>query len=424
MEWRRASCSLGLNMHPFADLHRRQHPRNSHPASRRATQPITLFDNFFSPMRMASFDEDYGHDNIASIFSFGFVFLDLFALLPSSFLQDWFPSRLETNDKICQNGRWPTSDNHTVSAFKKTKDSLFECVVCLQSGRKWSDNGDRRRRRSNHFEESERGLAIHSITSVEELHSLIIHTNNWFAETDLCSTFLFCMALLRNNETSSEDNQPFAFSYLINLIVDFNRIIIIIKAKRQAIRSVSETIESVRRNSWSSFDRENNLPFGNRTDGNLPDRTIWESSRHDWTAERTTSDRAFSFFYSSTDSVDSIDWHSNRDERSTSEDRRRSFRICQRNCTSSDTRDRDWNTDTSAHRSETNPPWYVPRNGRSWESSLRRIQSGWRRTRRSVHRSIDGDDRRSTRMVISMKQSYRCRPRPVVPMDDERELHE
>ncbi len=69
-------------MHPFADLHRR--PGRNSSSSRRAPQQMTLFDNFFSPMRMPLFDHnsfagDFGGDNMGTISSFNisFGFVDL-----------------------------------------------------------------------------------------------------------------------------------------------------------------------------------------------------------------------------------------------------------------------------------------------------------------------------------------------------------
>lgn len=65
-------------MHPFANLHRRPGQTNSS-SSRRAPQQMTLFDNFFSPMRMSIFDHDafagdFGRDDLGSISSFNFSF--------------------------------------------------------------------------------------------------------------------------------------------------------------------------------------------------------------------------------------------------------------------------------------------------------------------------------------------------------------
>jgi hypothetical protein len=64
-------------MHPFANLHRR-HSTNSS-SSRRAPQQMTLFDNFFSPMRMSVFDQDsfagdFGGNNMGTISSFNISF--------------------------------------------------------------------------------------------------------------------------------------------------------------------------------------------------------------------------------------------------------------------------------------------------------------------------------------------------------------
>ena len=64
-------------MHPFANLHHRHGPTSS--SSRRAPQQMALFDNFFSPMRMAAFDHDpfaggFGGDNMGTISSFNISF--------------------------------------------------------------------------------------------------------------------------------------------------------------------------------------------------------------------------------------------------------------------------------------------------------------------------------------------------------------
>jgi len=64
-------------MHPFADLHRR--PGRNSSSSRRAPQQMTLFDNFFSPMRMSlsdhdSFAGDFGGNNMGTISSFNISF--------------------------------------------------------------------------------------------------------------------------------------------------------------------------------------------------------------------------------------------------------------------------------------------------------------------------------------------------------------
>jgi hypothetical protein len=73
-------------MHPFAGLHRRSGHNSS--SSRRAPQQMTLFDNFFSPMRASFFDHDafagdFGGHNMGSIssfnISFGLVELNLFS---------------------------------------------------------------------------------------------------------------------------------------------------------------------------------------------------------------------------------------------------------------------------------------------------------------------------------------------------------
>jgi hypothetical protein len=68
---------LGFGMHPFADLHRRSGRNPSQ--SRRAPQQMTLFDNFFSPMRMSVFDQDsfagdFGGNNMGTISSFNISF--------------------------------------------------------------------------------------------------------------------------------------------------------------------------------------------------------------------------------------------------------------------------------------------------------------------------------------------------------------
>jgi hypothetical protein len=77
---------LGFGMHPFADLHRR--PGRNSSSSRRAPQQMTLFDNFFSPMRMSlsdhdSFAGDFGGNNMGTISSFNisFGFVDFFFIL-------------------------------------------------------------------------------------------------------------------------------------------------------------------------------------------------------------------------------------------------------------------------------------------------------------------------------------------------------
>ncbi len=75
-------------MHPFAGLHRRSGHNSSSSSSRRAPQQMTLFDNFFSPMRASFFDHDtfagdFGGHNMGSIssfnISFGLVELNLFS---------------------------------------------------------------------------------------------------------------------------------------------------------------------------------------------------------------------------------------------------------------------------------------------------------------------------------------------------------
>lgn len=69
---------LGFGMHPFGNLSRRPGQTNS--SSRRAPQQqMTLFDNFFSPMRMSIFDHDpfagdFGGDDMGTISSFNFSF--------------------------------------------------------------------------------------------------------------------------------------------------------------------------------------------------------------------------------------------------------------------------------------------------------------------------------------------------------------
>jgi hypothetical protein len=78
-------------MHPFADLHRRRSRDPNTSTSRRASQQMALFDNFFSPMRMPLFDHnsfagDFGGDNMGTISSFNisFGFVDL--LFPKTFV--------------------------------------------------------------------------------------------------------------------------------------------------------------------------------------------------------------------------------------------------------------------------------------------------------------------------------------------------
>jgi hypothetical protein len=68
---------LGFGGHPFANLHRHRDPFSS--SSRRAPQQMTLFDDFFSPMRMPlfnhhSFAGDYGGDDMGTISSFNISF--------------------------------------------------------------------------------------------------------------------------------------------------------------------------------------------------------------------------------------------------------------------------------------------------------------------------------------------------------------
>jgi len=71
---------FGFGMHPFADLHRSHRTRDPHStSSRRAPQQMTLFDNFFSPMRMSLFDHDsfagdFGGGNTGTISSFNISF--------------------------------------------------------------------------------------------------------------------------------------------------------------------------------------------------------------------------------------------------------------------------------------------------------------------------------------------------------------
>lgn len=76
---------LGFHTDPFTQFSRR-HGRNVN-SSRRAPQQMTLFDNFFSPMRMSIFDHnsfagDYGGNDLGSVssfnFSFGFVLLSIY----------------------------------------------------------------------------------------------------------------------------------------------------------------------------------------------------------------------------------------------------------------------------------------------------------------------------------------------------------
>ncbi|CAF5000811.1 unnamed protein product [Rotaria sp. Silwood1] len=67
-------------MHPFADLQRHRRNRDQHSStSRRAPQQMTLFDNFFSPMRMSLFDHDsfagdFGGNNMGTVSSFNISF--------------------------------------------------------------------------------------------------------------------------------------------------------------------------------------------------------------------------------------------------------------------------------------------------------------------------------------------------------------
>jgi len=71
------SLFLGFGGHSFANLHRHRDPFSS--SSRRAPQQMTLFDDFFSPMRMPlfnhhSFAGDYGGDDMGTISSFNISF--------------------------------------------------------------------------------------------------------------------------------------------------------------------------------------------------------------------------------------------------------------------------------------------------------------------------------------------------------------
>jgi hypothetical protein len=82
-------------MHPFANLHRR-HSTNSS-SSRRAPQQMTLFDNFFSPMRMSLFDHDsfagdFGGNDMGTISSFNisFGFVNSFFFLFEIFIKIYF----------------------------------------------------------------------------------------------------------------------------------------------------------------------------------------------------------------------------------------------------------------------------------------------------------------------------------------------
>jgi len=77
--WTPHTTRSGFGMHPFADLHRRRTRDPFTSNSRRAPQQMTLFDNFFSPMRMSLFDQhsfagDYGGDNMGTISSFNISF--------------------------------------------------------------------------------------------------------------------------------------------------------------------------------------------------------------------------------------------------------------------------------------------------------------------------------------------------------------
>ncbi|CAF3580091.1 unnamed protein product [Rotaria sp. Silwood1] len=71
---------FGFGMHPFADLQRHRRNRDQHSStSRRAPQQMTLFDNFFSPMRMSLFDHDsfagdFGGNNMGTVSSFNISF--------------------------------------------------------------------------------------------------------------------------------------------------------------------------------------------------------------------------------------------------------------------------------------------------------------------------------------------------------------
>jgi len=68
---------FGFGMDPFAGLRHHRNPHSS--SSRRAQQQMTLFDDFFSPMRMPvfnhhSFAGDFGGDDIGTISSFNMSF--------------------------------------------------------------------------------------------------------------------------------------------------------------------------------------------------------------------------------------------------------------------------------------------------------------------------------------------------------------
>ncbi|CAF4233668.1 unnamed protein product [Rotaria sp. Silwood2] len=71
---------FGFGMHPFADLQRHHRSRDPHSsASRHGRQQMTLFDNFFSPMRMSLFDHnsfagDFGGNNMGTVSSFNMSF--------------------------------------------------------------------------------------------------------------------------------------------------------------------------------------------------------------------------------------------------------------------------------------------------------------------------------------------------------------
>ncbi|CAF3408055.1 unnamed protein product [Rotaria socialis] len=67
---------FGFGMNPFANLQRHQNTRNPNSStSRHAPQQMTLFDNFFSPMRMPVFDHQtfahgFGGNNLGTVSSF------------------------------------------------------------------------------------------------------------------------------------------------------------------------------------------------------------------------------------------------------------------------------------------------------------------------------------------------------------------
>jgi len=80
---------LGFGFHPFADLHRHNRVSNPNSSSSRrgggggsgphqhrssgAAQQISLFDNFFSPMRMSIFDHHHHHHDPFNAFDSGFA---------------------------------------------------------------------------------------------------------------------------------------------------------------------------------------------------------------------------------------------------------------------------------------------------------------------------------------------------------------